>query len=520
METKNANSHRSIHNYSFILLVAVAVWALLILRFGYRYGTGDQVELLPYSLYLHNASLYANDFFIQNLHKSIPNERTVMANLLLPFVDNLEFYVLLFQFLSSVVLLVALQKIALLFIQNKYGAWFAVAVALIPLNDYTLGNVELYSECLQAGGLACAIIAWAFYFFLKRSYFLSGALLSIATFIQLLDGLDVMILLSTVLFFLVLSGKESWTAFLKFIILFSVTAFGYLLIILVKKSAGGEGLPTEDVFKIMFEFRHPHHFIFSSFPLLKTILFFLFWFIGVLHFFRKSKPIFYVLIFGLLGLLFYAFAVDVLHQVSIANFQFYKVSSWLKFFGVVAFVAIAFNTLPFLKHLNLSREVEYGLILFVPVACFVIITHGSNLLPYKVPYQFACLTNEDLRIDICKKIAAGTDSSAVFVQPFDFTELKFYGLRSCYVEFKANVRHKDAIGEWHRRIKEVYGVSAESDIKGFALQSAADAYYDRLDDIRIALLKKSGVTHLLISSGIIKGRIPLLSNSAYEVYQL
>jgi hypothetical protein len=67
------------------------------------------------------------------------------------------------------------------------------------------------------------------------------------------------------------------------------------------------------------------------------------------------------------------------------------------------------------------------------------------------------------------------------------------------------VRHKDAIGEWHRRINEVYGVSAESDVKGFALQSAADAYYDRLDDMRIALLKKSGVTHLLISSGSYKG---------------
>jgi hypothetical protein len=174
METKNAYSHRSIHNYSFTLLAAVAVWALLILRFGYRYGTGDQVELLPYSLYLHNASLYANDFFIQNLHKNVPNERTVMANLLLPFVENLEFYALLFQFLSSVVLLVALQKIASLFIQNKYVAWFTVAVALIPLNDYTLGNVELYSECLQAGGLACAIIAWAFYFFLKRIIFYRG----------------------------------------------------------------------------------------------------------------------------------------------------------------------------------------------------------------------------------------------------------------------------------------------------------------------------------------------------------
>ena len=31
---------------------ALFLWSVLILRFGYRFGTGDQVELLPYTLFL------------------------------------------------------------------------------------------------------------------------------------------------------------------------------------------------------------------------------------------------------------------------------------------------------------------------------------------------------------------------------------------------------------------------------------------------------------------------------------
>ncbi|MBK8659653.1 MAG: hypothetical protein IPN22_12470 [Bacteroidetes bacterium] len=320
MENKRGYAYFSISPYFFTILAAIAVWALLILRFGYRYGTGDQVELLPYTLYLHDASLYAHDFFIQNLHKTVPNERTVMAHLLLPFVPQLEFFVLLFQFVSSVVLLIGLQRIALLYITNKYASWLAVVVTLIPLNDYTLGNVELYSECLQAGGVACAIVAWAVFYFLKRNYFVSGILLSAATFVQLLDGLDVMILLSTVLLFMVVRGRESWRNFFRFVFIYSATAFVYLLVIWIKKSEGGEGLPASDVFAIMFEFRHPHHFIFSSFPLWKKLIFFLLSISGMLFFARRYSSVFYLFFFGLLGLFFYAFAVDVLHQVSIANF--------------------------------------------------------------------------------------------------------------------------------------------------------------------------------------------------------
>lgn len=520
MENKRVNAFLSIPPCFFTILSAIAVWALLILRYGYRYGTGDQVELLPYTLYLHDTSLYAHDFFIQNLHKTVPNERTVMAHLLLPFVHQLEFFVLLFQFASSVVLLIGLQRIASLYISNKYFSWLAVAVALIPLNDYTLGNVELYSECLQAGGVACAIVAWAMFYFLKRSYFVSGILLSAATFIQLLDGLDVMILLSTVLLFWVVINREPWQNFFKFIIMFSATAFIYLLVIWVKKSQGGDGVPASDVFAIMFEFRHPHHFIFSSFPNGKKLIFFLLSVSGMVFFARKHPVLFYVFFFGLLGLLLYAFTVDVLHQVSIANFQFYKVSSWLKFLGVVAVVSFALNTVSAIKQIQIPEKIVHVVLLSVPILCFVIVIGYRSYLPFRVPYQFGFQKTTDDRIDICKKIAKATDFNAVFIQPFDFTELKFYGMRSCYVEFKANVRHKNAIGEWHRRIGEVYGITTGGKETGFALQTAADAYYNRLDDKRKNVLRQEGVTHVIIQRGIVTGQVPVVSNSSYEVYQL
>ena len=102
------------------ILFAVLAWSLFVLRVGYRYGTGDQVELLPYTLLLQNSSLYEHDFFIQGLNASVPNERTVMANLLLPFVNHLEIFCFVFQLLSTVVLILGLEKLARRFIQNKY----------------------------------------------------------------------------------------------------------------------------------------------------------------------------------------------------------------------------------------------------------------------------------------------------------------------------------------------------------------------------------------------------------------
>ncbi len=502
------------------IFFAVFCWSLLILRFGYRYGTGDQVELLPYTLFLQNQSLYVNDFFIQGLHATVPNERTVMAHLLLPFTSHLEVFCFLFQFLCTVSLVLGLEQLALRFVKNRYAAWLCILIALIPLNDFTLGNVELYSECLQASGLAVAIVVWALNFFLDRNYLLTAAFMSMATFIQLLDGLDTMLVLSVVLLIFTLRKQVSIGVFLKFNVIFGVTAGLYLLVILVKKSSHSAISDTE-LFNILFQFRHPHHFLFASFSIVKVAVFILLSVIGVCYFSKKSTPVFLFISLGLAGVLMYAVSVDVFHSVTIVNFQFYKVTTWIKYFGVVAVVAkteeLVFDKQPKI----ILGSLEAPFLLGGTTLSWLTVLFFRSYLPYSVPNQLFSFKQKDDAIEICERIKQTTLPSAVFIQPFNSTELKFFAQRSSYVEFKANVRNKLFVKQWEERIQQVFGVNSNMPLKGFALSQQADSFYYSLSVEQLNDLKSTGVTHLLTLSGEIPSAGTLiLRNRTYAVYQL
>ncbi len=503
-------------------LFAVFTWSVLLLRFGYRYGTGDQVELLPYTLFLHDPTLYLHDFFIKGLHAAVPNERTIMANLLLPFVKHLECFVFLLHFVVTVVLVMGLEKLALRFIPNKYFAWFAILLCMVPLNDYALGNVDLVSDCLQAGNVAIAFVVWAINLFLDKRFTRASVLMSIATFIQLLEGLDVMMLLSGMLLLATLLGEVNWKEFAKFLAIYAFTAGIYLVVILGKKldTAGNGGLDNETFFQILFVFRHPHHFIFSAFPLAKKVIFFFLAFTGLVFFAMRNQQVFRFLQLGLLGIAVYAVAVDKFHLIFIGNFQFYKVAQWAKFFGVIAVVELARVYLFVGTEKWLPLKGEKWLI-GGAIVMFWVLMHFRTLLPYNVPFEVFGMKQLDPLITICGQIQQQTPKDAVFVVPFDNTAFKFYAQRSCYVEFKANVRHRSFVKEWYNRVQQVYGVGLESKTNGFQLQQLADEYYYHPDFNRIMALKAAGVTHMLVATtfNCPYGSL-ILRNSSYAVYQL
>lgn len=501
------------------ILFAIFAWSLLILRFGYRYGTGDQVELLSYSLFLHNPFLYHSDFFIQGLHASVPNERTFAAYLLLPFVNNLELSCFVLQFFSTVMLLLGLHKLARCFTSNKYTAALAVLVTLIPLNNFSLGNVELYSECFQASGLSVAIVAWALYFFLNKKYLFVSAAMACATFVQLLDGLDVMMVLWVILLIEVFYNRATWQTLAKFTAIYSFSVGIYLLLVFLQKNADA-GITNEQLFQILFEFRHPHHYIFATFPKFRTAVFFLLVLLSLPYFQLKSRVVFQFICIGIVGVVFYALAVDVFHTVFIANFQFYQITQWLKFFGAVAvlgFVGIGIKyTIPVIKQRVLRRS-----LVLLSVACWLVIIFFNRSLPYQVPYQLFSLKNTDDMIAICRQIKQATPQNAVFIQPFENTELKFYSQRSSFVDFKANVRNKLFVTKWAERLKLVYGITPDMPAKGFALQQTADSVFYSLNKSQISELKQKGVTHVLTSRAapFQFGNL-ILANQSYAVYQL
>ena len=439
---------------------------------------------------------------------------------MLPFVNHLEITCFILQLLSTVILVLGLQKLTFRFIKNKYLGWLATLIAMIPLNDFTLGNVELYSECIQASSLAVAIIVWALNLFLDRKFLWAAGLMSVATFIQVLEGLDVMIVLCIVMLFMALIKQTDLKTFILFGCIYAFTAGIYLILIFKGKQFDG-GLTNERLFKILFEFRHPHHFIFSSFPKFKMIVFFALTFLSLIFYSEHSSKTFDFILVGLFGIIFYALAVDDFHSIFIGNFQFYKLTIWMKFLGVVAAVGLA-------EELYLSKwklpdafKLETVAICTIIVLSWGVILRFNEYLPYHVPFQIFGLKEKDDMISICEKIKEVTPKDAVFIQPFDNTELKFYGQRSSFVEFKANVRHKKYVGDWYQRILLIYGLSPNSSEKGFALKDLADVNYYTHNLWRFNARNGFGITHMLVNKDYKPpfGTL-IVSNNTYAVYQL
>jgi hypothetical protein len=489
---------------------------LLIARYGYTFGTNDHIELLPYVLFLKNPMLFPHDLFIQSLNASLPNERTVVAHLLLPFADHLRPSVFLLHFLNTILLLLALIKLAKRFIDNKYISWLAVFTSVLVLNDRGLGNVDLYTPAIQASDVSCMIIAWALNVFLDRKYLFATLLMSAATFIHVLEGFDVMAILCGIMLLKYLWQKEiSFSALLSFIGIYIITSGVYLFFIYRAKTSGGDVLSSHQLFEIMFAFRHPHHFIFSSFPIFNKILFVFCIAVSLLYYRGRSIDLWQFVTISALGIIVYIVCVDIFHIVFIANFQWYKVVQWTKFMGIIAALAYIFNL--FDAYIaNENRLINYVMI-------------GAGFIAVAIMfYQYSCgkfdigyKQGNENEIALCTKVKNLTPIDAVFIQPFEMTALKFYGQRSSYVEFKAIAKNQKDLKTWYERIQEVFGLNYEIDKNGFNMQWKADDHLDNLTKGQLLKLKQEGVTNIICrTQKYQQGHKLILAENGYFVYDL
>lgn len=439
-----------------------------------------------------------------------------MAHLLLPFAGHLKVTIFLLHFLNTVLMILGLIKLSGRFIDNKYVSWLAVFVSVLVLNDKGLGNVDLYTPAIQAGDVSCMVIVWALNIFLDRKYLMASIVMSAATFLHVLEGFDAMAVLCGVMLLKCFWDREiSLRTLLSFFGIYFLTAGVYLFFIYRAKTGGAKAMSSNELFEIMFAFRHPHHFIFSTFPLFNKLLFVFCIATALLYYRSRSLALFQFVAISSLGVLVYVICVDVLHLVFIANFQWYKVVQWTKFLGLVAAFAYVFNYLS-AYFSNENRSINYIVIMISIIAV--------SLMFYKYETGFfdtGYKQHNESEIALCSKVKCLTPIDAVFVQPFEMTALKFYGQRSSYVEFKAIAKNQKDLKVWYERIQEVFGLSYEVDKNGFNMQWKADDHLDNLGEDQIARLKKEGVTNIICRTAKYQqGHKLILSENGYFVYQL
>lgn len=498
------------------LLGGVAFTLLLLLFQGYYFGGNDQIELLPYVKYLANPTLYSHDFFIQSLAFSTPNERTIMANILLPFAAHLPWVIFLLHIFTIFFWSIALYKIALYFIQNEWMAWGAVYLSAFLLNDMTLGNVDFFTGTLQASDIACMLLSWSMLFFLYKKNIAAIILIILASFIHVLEGLDFMLVMGmTIVAIHIFDRKIKLRTVMIMFGSYFFTAGIYQLLLYKAKSTGQSQLDSHTLFEILIVFRHAHHFIFSAFPLSKIAVSVFAAAIAWWYYYPRDKRIWYFVVFGTLLIAYYAMAVDVFHCQFITNFQLYKIAPWIKFFGCIAIVSVVFDwSKKWIQWQPYIPALGYGIV--IVFSCLYLVFFAKN---NRFQFPFFAKTVQQ---SFYETVKAKTPVGAVFIIPFDDTFFKYHSERSSYIDFKAIAKHQVFIGEWHNRVKKIYGVSIADSEHGFALLPKAKANYKKLiASSDVAKLKADNIQYIIADNTVANDSLELIVDGGGKwLYQI
>lgn len=498
------------------LLFAFLGWLILIVSYGYTLGMEDQQELLPYVLYLKNNLLYSKDFFIQNLSTIVPNERYFFAVILTPFIPYFDWLLLVLHAIFTVILLCGMYQIARIFIQSSTLSWLCVYCSLIGFYLYTLGGCDLYYNTFQSSNVAKAVGIWAIYYFLKERYTICFLLLSAITYIQIIVGLDTCIILLSIL---VLQKKYKLFFTQSF---FYLLFTGFYLISIVIARLNHYEYDADAYFNILIEFRHPHHFYFSFFGLKHILLFTVLTFLIIYSFKKINESIYYFTLVTSIGFFIYYLATELFHFMPIVNFNFYKMSIWVKFFGFIVLFILLENKL---DKARLFRNLEtkfIWILILIPVLLFSITNQdifklsNKQLMIGKAIYQ-------DPLVDISIKAKNILPKDALFIVPFDATGFKYWSQLNSYVDFKANTRTPSFMFEWYHRVGQLFNISLLNKERGFQLRNIAALNYNKLNASSLKPFIDGGVQYILtekISAKIDVFEPPILENDKYRIYKL
>jgi len=501
--------------------LSLVLYLILVLRYGYEFGRSDQVEFLPYALFINDNTLYPFDFFVRGISSLIPNERTFTVYFLSIFREYLEPSCFVLHFLSSIVLLYSLLKFCEKIIQSKSIAFIAVLTSLLFLYNYTIGLNELWCNNFQSGLIANALAACALNYLSSSRLIRAFVLLCVSTLFQPLEGLQAAMLAMAWMAYYIFQIrdkiyiKQSLIAFCMYIGI----AIPYILWIKTVNSNAGDAVSSTEFFTILFRFRHPHHYIPSAFAFWQYPLMLILILIACVRFWKSNPEIIIMIFCAILFALVYSIGVEVFESATVASLQAFKIFQWVKWFGVIALVDFIAKKVPFSSKLE-NKLTSVSLVLVLVLIAIL----GSPLksqLPYFVHFDFGKQTDQDPLLQACEEAGRLTPKNAVFIQPFGVCELKYYGKVSSYVDFKANVRQNRFSAEWYNRIKTIYGIAYQKGKSGYSLEPEADQNFGDILK-KVPLLKEKGITHVLTfaQAFVPENCSVLYTNKQWKIVQL
>ncbi|HAE13621.1 MAG: hypothetical protein H6548_07575 [Chitinophagales bacterium] len=503
-----------------IICCTLLTYVLLVVSWGYQFGRGDLVQLDPLMVHAAHPELYPNDLYVQEAESTFPNERFFFLLLLRPFTGHLEWVSFLYHVFFSLLLLMGLYRLSSRYL---HSTWLRLAVPLIvfiPLYGINLGQNELYYGIFHPSLVAKSIGIWSIVFWLRRRVILALSVAALSTLFHPVAGLQVFSLVVAGEALWSITDKKSWLPKRLFIgILIWFCTAGLFLILVHRRFETGVVPEGMDLYQIFYVFRNPHHYLPAAFGQRNWVILTPLIILGsIIWFFRESRlGWFFVAAFISLGI--YCAGVQ-MRSETITTLQWFKSTIWLEMLSVIALLHMAENILDRMP--ATLHKAALPVILLLPVLWGALISPGNIYRQATPYYDLPFRDYTDDAIDISRQAKALTPTDALFIHPCGFTELKFFGERSSYVDYKALTHSKAFLTEWARRLQYVYHLDYTSSPAGYATSSYADEQLGKLSTEELKqMYAEKGIGYLITYRTSPAPDLPVMaSNDTYVLYRI
>lgn len=426
------------------LLICLLFSILYVLFYGYQFNCGDQAEHLPQVYQKLNAALYPGDFFMEYY-----NQTFTVRHFFVWFVTPLSGLTGV-ESACWIVFALCLTgcnyfyfKIVLHFLGNEHVAFFAVALCLFVIRNFTIGGNHMQDPMLTGSSLAECLGMAALFFSLKEKKAHAGLLCGSATLFQPLIGLQMAFLIGVKF----LSGKPLLLGrFLTFSVYYLPVSFLILLPVLAHQfSYASAHETTELANQILFQYRGHLHYLPQLFPFKDYFLFSILVFVGIMAYLTTSFNDKHILkTIGLsiiITCILFAVILWVDQQNGIGKLQWFKTTVWLN-----ALLAVPISCYVMKK--NWIRITSISVLVLALFAGFF------NSYSEKEE-RFYFLGNKTLR-EAHHWIRNHTETTALILSsPFD-DSFACEAKRSQPVNYKAIIHEPAFLLDWKQRMQKYY----------------------------------------------------------------
>lgn len=447
---------------------AFALAVMYVLYYGYLFNTGDLAEHLPQVYRLLDPELYPGDFFLTQFDQTFTvREYWIRLVYFCSLVIGVEWFCFITYLICVWLTILAWIRISHRITHNFIASLIAPLLIFFAFKSFTIGGNQLLENMFSSSIPAEAMASWGFLYWLNEKPKTASALWGLSCLMQLLVGLQWMMIYVVVEILLNRKAESIKTLFQSGLI-FLLCASPMLIPIVYRQFlVTYPANEMQEFYTLLYFQRAPWHYIPHLFPRNDYVRFALLLLLAWSSYRLTGKKELYnkpIRIAGvfLTGCILYLILIEWTEMLWVGKLQWFKTTFWVAALACIFIshrLADIWNRVFSLHGKGLSPPFNAIFIGIILAGMFVLVSSANVPIKWtEGRYRIGNYVRSDLQ-KMHSWITVNTPKTALFLAPPDDESFACEAKRSMPVNYKALIHEPFYFKVWKSTLHDYYGVN-------------------------------------------------------------